>query len=93
MIDVAATFKNIRSVYQTISGKSDADVTLTFKGTSYGVTKPWHAKVDAREINHEEYDGALVGLLNLLKKELADKTKSAENEANRLRQALNQLGN
>lgn len=93
MIDVDATFKSIRTVYQTISGKSDADVSLTFKGTAYGVTKPWLAKVDAREINHEEYDGALTGLLSLLKKELADKTKSAEHEANRLRQALNQLGN
>ena len=93
MIDVDATFKSIRSVYQTISGKGDADVRLTFKGTAYGVTKPWHAQVDAREITHEEHEGALLGLLTMLKKELADKTKSAESEAQRLRQALNQLGN
>ncbi len=93
MIDVSATFKAIRAVYQTVSGKSDAEVTLTFKGTNYGVTKPYVAKIDARELAHEEYDGALVGLLDMLKKELADKAKSAENEATRLRQALNQLGN
>jgi len=93
MIDVEATYKNIRTLYQTVSGKGDADVSVTYKGTSYGVTKSWHAKVDAREINHETHDGALTGLLALLKKELADKTKSAENEAARLRSALNQLGN
>lgn len=93
MIDVEATYKNIRLLYQTVSGKGDSDVSVTYKGTSYGVTKSWHAKVDAREINHETHDGALTGLLTMLKKELADKTKSAENEAQRLRQALNQLGN
>ncbi len=92
MIDVDATFKAIRSVYQTISGKTDNDVTLSFE-TSLGVTKPWKAKVDARELKHEQYDGALTGLLAILKKELADKVKSAENEAKRLQQALNQLGN
>jgi len=93
MIDVEATYKSIRAVYQTISGKGDADVMVTFKGTSYGVTKPWHAKVDARECNNETHDGALTTLLSMLKKELADKTSSAEKEALRLRQALNQLGN
>jgi hypothetical protein len=93
MIDVDATFKSIRTVYQTVSGKTDVDVSLTFKGHNYGVTKPWLAKIDAREMIHEEFDGALNGLLSLLKKELADKTRSAESEATRLRQALNQLGN
>lgn len=93
MIDVDATFKAIRSVYQTVSGKGDNDVTLTFKGTNYGVTKPYVAKIDAREVSHEQFDGALTGLLAMLKKELADKVKSAENEAKRLQQALNQLGN
>jgi len=92
MIDVDATFKAIRSVYQTVSGKGD-NVTLTFKGPDYGVTKMWQAKIDAREVNHEEYDGALTGLLTMLKKELADKVRSAESEAKRLQQALNQLGN
>jgi len=93
MIDVDATFKAIRSVYQTVSGKGDADVTLTYKGTAYGVTKPYVAKIDIREMAHEQFDGALTGLLAVLKKELADKVKSAENEAKRLQQALNQLGN
>lgn len=93
MIDVDATFKAIRNVYQTVSGKGDNPVSLTYKGTEYGVSKPWQAKIDAREVNHEEYDGALVALLAMLKKELADKAKSAENEAKRLQQALNQLGN
>lgn len=93
MIDVEATYKSIRTIYRTVSGKSDADVSMTYKGTDYGVTKSWQAKIDAREVNHENHDGALTALLAMLKKELADKTKSAESEAQRLRQALNQLGN
>lgn len=92
MIDVDATFKTIRNIYQTVSGKSDSEVTLSFE-TSLGVTKPWKAKIEAREMKHEQYDGALTGLLAMLRKELADKVKSAENEAKRLQQAFNQLGN
>lgn len=92
-MDVDATFKAIQSVFRTVSGKSEGDVSLTYKGTGYGVTKPWVARIEAREVNHEEYDGALLELLAKLKQELADKVKSAESEVSRLRQAYNQLGN
>lgn len=92
-MDVDATFKSIRSIYQTISGKGDNDVALTYKGNSYGVTKVFHIKIDSREFNHETHDGALAGLLAMLTKELADKVKSAEHEAARLKQAYNQLAN
>lgn len=92
-MDIDATFKNIRSIYQTVSGKGSNDVTLTYKGKEGGVTKPWHARIDARETNNETHEGALTQLLDMLKKELADKANSTEAEASRLRQALNQLGN
>lgn len=92
-MDVDATFKAIQSVFRTVSGKTEGDVSLTYKGTGYGVTKPWVARIEAREANHEEYDGALLELLTKLKQELADKVKSAESEVTRLRQAYNQLGN
>ncbi len=93
MIDVDNTFKSIRSIYQIVSGKGDAEVYLTYKSKDYGVSKPYQAKIDIREFNHETYDGALTGLLDMLKKELSDKTRSAENEAVRLRQALTKLDN
>lgn len=92
-MDVDATFKAIQSIYKAVSGKSEGDVSLTYKGTGYGQTKPWHARIEACEANHEEYDGALTELLTKLKQELADKVRSAESEATRLRQAYNQLGN
>jgi len=92
-MDVDATFKAIRSVYQTVTGRGDIPVTLTFKGPDGGVTKMWQAKIDAREVNHEQHDGALIGLLTILKKELADKVKFAESETKRLQQALRQLDN
>lgn len=92
-MDVDATFRSIRAIYTTVSGKSDNDVSLTFKGNNYGVSKPYQARIDVREVAHETYDGALNGLLDLLKQELAAKVKSAETEAKRLRQALTQLDN
>lgn len=92
-MDIDATFKSIRTVYQTISGKQESDVILTYKGTSHGLTTPWHVRVGERECLNETHEGALHQILDMLKTELATKTKSAEQEAVRLRQALNQLGN
>ena len=92
-MDVDATFKAIQTIFRAVTGKTEGDVFLIYKGTGYGVTKPWVARVEARECNHEEHDGALLGLLDSLKKELAEKVKSAESEANRLRKAYDQLRN
>lgn len=92
-MDVDATFKSISSIYQAITGKSDAEVYLTYKGTRHGITKPYIVKIEAREASHVTYDGALAELLSTLKKELSDKITSTESEAKRLRQAFNQLGN
>lgn len=92
-MDIEATYKSIRSIYQTLSGKGDTDVSLTYKGTGYGVTKPWQSRVGDREYSHESHNESLQGLLALLKTELAAKAKSAELEAKRLQAALNQLGN
>lgn len=92
-MDVDATFKSIRSIYQTICGRADFDVMMNYKSPTHGVTKVFHIKVDAREFSHETHEGALTGLLIMLKKELADKVKGAEAEANRLKLAYNQLAN
>jgi len=92
-MDIDATFKTIRSVYQAVTSKGDGDVNLTYKSKDYGNTTPWHGRVGIYEAHNESYDGALYQLLNLLKEELSKKVKSAETEADRLRQALNQLGN
>lgn len=92
-MDIEATYKSIRSIYQTLSGKGDTDVTMTYKGNGYGLTTPWHARVGDRETLHETHDGALVALMDMLKKELSAKATSTEQEAKRLRLALNQLDN
>jgi len=92
-MDLDATFKSIRSLYQTVSGKTDQDVTLSYRGSGYGVTKVYLVRVDAREASHETYDGALTSMLDSLKKELDTKVRSTEAEATRLRQVLSQLGN
>lgn len=92
-IDIENVFKNIRTLYQTISGKSDVDVSMTYKGNSYGITKPWIIKIDSRESNGETHVKALTELLTSLRQELSDKANSTEKEANRLKLALAQLGN
>lgn len=91
-MDTEAIYKNIRTIYQTISGKQDVDVSVTYRGTSHGITQPWYARVGDRECNNETHDGALYKLFNILKTELTSKTKSVEIEVIRLRQALNALG-
>jgi hypothetical protein len=91
-MDVDATFKSIQTLHRVISGKTECVVSLTYKGTGYGVTKPWVAYIDARETQAEEYDVALTQLMEMLRKELSDKIKAADIEANRLKQAYKQLG-
>ena len=92
MIDFDSSIKNIRNLYKVISGTS-VDVSLTYKGNEYGVINPWSIRVGDRETSKETYELALSDLTAILKKEIADKVKSAEAEASRLRQALGQLGN
>jgi hypothetical protein len=92
-MDIDKAFKDIRNIYQIVSSKVDPEVTLTYKGNSFGVTKVYHVRCDQREFSHETHDGALHGLITMLKLELTDKTKSTEKEALRLNQALNQFNN
>jgi hypothetical protein len=92
-MDIESTVKTIRSLYQTLSGKNDVEISLTYKGTGWGLGTPWQVRVGDRECLDTTHEAALTKLFGQLKQELAAKTKSAENEAARLRQALNQLGN
>jgi len=92
-MDFEAAVKSIRKTYTILTGKSDVDVILTYKGTGYGVTEPWHVRIDAREAQDKTHDGAVKMLLDKLKKELNDKVLSTEREAEVLRKALNSLGN
>jgi hypothetical protein len=92
-MDVESAFKNIRNIFQTLSGTSGAKVSLTYVGLEAGVTKPWQAQVDAREAKHETANGALNMLHDELKKELLNKASSTESEAQRLRKFIATLGN
>jgi hypothetical protein len=85
-------FKTILVLFKTITGKADGDVSLTYKGTSYGVTKPWIARIDSYECAHEDHDGAVFGLLDQFRQELSRKITAAQKEAKRLEQIYNKLG-
>lgn len=92
-MDVESSFKNIRNVFQTLSGTSGAKVSLTYVGLEAGVVKPWEARIEAREAKHETANGALTMLYDELKKELLHKVASTEAEAQRLRKFAATLGN
>ena len=89
---IEEAFKNIRNLQQTLSAK-DSDVALTYKGYAYGVSKPYHIRVGDRETSNETFEGELLGLTAILKKELAEKVSKTESEVKRLRQVLNQMEN
>lgn len=84
--------KDIKLIYCTLTGK-DTDVILTFKGTSFGVTKCWHIRCDQRELNHETYEGAAISMLSLLKKELADKIAMTEKQTAEYKKLLISIEN
>jgi hypothetical protein len=92
-MDISSTVKTIHSLHKTISGKSDIDLIMVFKGYDAGISKPFIARIEAKECLHATFEGALKGLLTLLKGELATKVKFAEEEAIRLKSVLVQLEN
>jgi hypothetical protein len=92
-MDIDLAFKSIHSLYQTISTKDDAEVSLHYKGTRFGITKPWLIRIDTRTAESETFDGAIELLLRLLKKELETKVASMELESTRLRKVLIALEN
>ena len=82
--------KSIKKLVSAISGR-DSDVTITYKGNSYGITKCWNIKCDNRELNHENYQLCAEELVGSLKKELLDKINSAEQQAANYRQILGEV--
>lgn len=85
--------KNIRKLYAAISGKADNDVVITYKGTSYGVSEPWHVHIDVRENSAASLEEALTKLLLQLKSELQMRVASAEKQAREFRQTLSNMEN
>ena len=86
-------FKLIRDLYQILNSTFDVDLILTYKGTSGGITKPFHMRIGNRETNEASIDDAVCALVDMLRNELTAKVKSAEIEAKRLKTALHSLTN
>ena len=82
--------KNIKKLITVLTGK-DCEVFITYKGTTYGVVKPWNIKCDTREVNSETYESAASELLELLKAELSGRIMFAEKQANSYRDVLNSV--
>lgn len=90
-MNIENTVKDIKKLYTAISGKSGDEVIMTYKGTGYGVSKPWHVRIDARETDAATYDAAVESLRSILKTELQKKVEDMERSAQALHQTLNSL--
>lgn len=80
--------KDIKKLILVLTGK-DAEVFITYKGSSYGVSNPWHIRCDAREAVGVTHDEAANVLLKNLKAELLGKIMSAEIQIEQYKSALN----
>ncbi len=90
-MNIEQTVQDIKKLYTAISGKSDNEVIMTYKGTTYGVKSPWHIRIDARETNATTYEAAVESLRNILKSELQKKVEDMERSAQDLHRTLNSL--
>ena len=86
-----SNIQDIKKLVAILTGK-DTEVLNNYKGTSYGVTKPWNIKCDSREINHESHEQGAAELLNTLKIELQGKIAFAEKQAEEFKKVLNAVG-
>lgn len=84
--------KDIKKLYMTLTSK-DAEVIITYKGTSHGVSKPWQLKIDSREANNVSHEKAALELFTILKQELAAKIAFTEKQTTELKRVLGSLPN
>ena len=92
-MDLETSVKTIRKLYAIITGKSDSDVTITYKGTEAGVTMPWVVRIDSRETKSANHMDAVTELLNQLRKELTEKISFSERQVADYKKALKTLDN
>jgi hypothetical protein len=90
-MNIEQTVQDIKKLYTAISGKSDNEIVITYKGTSYGVKLPWHVRIDNREINATNYAAGIETLRDMLKVELQKKVEDMEQAALVLHQTLNTM--
>lgn len=90
-MNVEQTVKDIKKLYTAVSGLSDHELSLTYKGTTYGLTSPWVVRIDKREVIAKSYDSGLQELLANLQDELAKKITTTRVQADALETALREV--
>lgn len=90
ILNIESNIKNIKKLIFTLLGK-DSDVILTYKGTSYGVTSPWHIRCDVREANSTTFELASQTLFDELNLELKNKIISSEKQTENFKNILNSI--
>lgn len=92
-MDFDQTIRDIRKLFTIVSDGKEADVHLSFKGNSHGVTKPWVIKIDTKEALHETHEGAANELLSILKLELSKKISDLRAQVSRYEKSLGSFNN
>jgi len=84
---------NIRKLYTIVSGKTECDVILTYKGKEYGVTKSWMARIDGRETVGKDHMEAVMLLFADLKIDLEKKVSFTEQQVATFKKVLSNFDN
>ena len=89
-MDLDKSIKRIKETYAVAHSK-DSDVMLRYVGTSGGVTQPWQLVIDSYTTKGETWEVAVVSMFELLKKDLENKVKMAQNQMSSYQKSLNSL--
>ena len=84
---------NIRKLYTIVSGKTECDVTLTYKGKEWGITKCWQARIDGREQVGKDHMEAVMLLFADLKTDLEKKVSFTEQQVASFKKVLSNFDN
>lgn len=88
MTNIEETVRKIQKVHSALTGLSDNNIEMLYKGTSYGITFPWQARIDKHEVNAKSHDAALETLLDELRAALTKKINDSRRHAEHLEKTL-----
>jgi hypothetical protein len=87
-MNVERIVQNIKTLHSALTGKSDNEVQIFYRGTGAGITKPWQARIDAREAVEASQDAAVSNLYLQLIEELRRKIANTQRETVSLQSTL-----
>lgn len=92
MLDkIPGLMAKVALVYNTLSEKNDTEVSLSLKTDKH--VQPWLVRCDSRSKQGTDPESTLIALFDELMVELNNRAKITENQVQKYRKVLLQLGN